>query len=133
MREDGADRWDQRVIQTFLDLAGALVDFDPIDFLQTLAERCGEMLEIDAAAILLTDQRGSLSVVAASTDEAQQLGWVEPRYGDGPGGRYRGRVPTGEREPAVHAAEELRPSTGRPAGAGGAGGAQHDHACHRAQ
>ncbi len=58
---------DQRVAQTFVELADTLVErFDSIKFLQVLAERCVELLAVDAAVILLADERGALELMAAS-------------------------------------------------------------------
>ena len=47
--------------------------FDGIDFLHNLTERCVQLLDVDAAGILLVDQRGTLNLVAASTDQAARL------------------------------------------------------------
>ncbi|MDT7790346.1 MAG: hypothetical protein QOF58_8765 [Pseudonocardiales bacterium] len=62
---------DQRVAQTFVELAGTLVErFDGIEFLHVLAERCVELLAVDAAGVLLADDRGVLKLVATSTELA---------------------------------------------------------------
>lgn len=60
---------DQRVAQTFVELADTLVErFDGVEFLHVLAERCVELLAVDAAAILLADERGALKLMATSSD-----------------------------------------------------------------
>ncbi|MDX8034044.1 GAF and ANTAR domain-containing protein [Lentzea sp. BCCO 10_0856] len=60
---------DQRVAQTFVELADTLVErFDSIEFLHVLAERCVELLAVDAAAILLADDQGALKLVATSSE-----------------------------------------------------------------
>ncbi|SFR27921.1 ANTAR domain-containing protein [Lentzea waywayandensis] len=60
---------DRRVAQTFLELADTLVErFDGIEFLHVLAERCVELLGVDSAGILLTDDQGVLRLVATSSD-----------------------------------------------------------------
>ncbi|NKE57072.1 GAF and ANTAR domain-containing protein [Lentzea sp. PSKA42] len=60
---------DQRVAQTFVELADTLVErFDSIEFLHVLAERCVELLTVDAAGVLLADERGALELVAASSE-----------------------------------------------------------------
>ncbi|MDN3352274.1 GAF and ANTAR domain-containing protein [Actinomadura sp. DC4] len=65
---------EERLSRVFVELADTLVaDFDVIDFLHTLTERCAELLEVDAAGILLTDQRDHLQLVAASTLQVEQL------------------------------------------------------------
>ena len=55
------------VSHTFLRLADTLVDdFDIIDLLTILADRCIELVDADAAGILLVDSDGNLRVMAAS-------------------------------------------------------------------
>jgi len=77
--------FDQHMADTFVELADTLVaGFDVIDFLHTLSERCVQLLDVDAAGILLVDQRGSLSVVAASNDEARVLELVQLQHLEGP-------------------------------------------------
>jgi GAF domain-containing protein len=63
---------DERLAQTFVELADTLVSgFDLMEFLQLLTERCVELLEVDAAGLLLADERGALQLVAASTEQAR--------------------------------------------------------------
>jgi transcriptional regulator with GAF, ATPase, and Fis domain len=65
---------DQRVAQTFVELSDTLVErFDSIEFLHVLAERCVELLGVDAAGILLADERGVLKPVAASSELVRPL------------------------------------------------------------
>jgi GAF domain-containing protein len=62
-----------RILETFAVLADSLVaDYDIVDLLQTLVERCQELLSISQAGILLADGEGELHVVA-STDERSGL------------------------------------------------------------
>ena len=42
-----------------------------MEFLQTLTDRCVELLEVDAAGLLLADSRGALRLIAASTEQAR--------------------------------------------------------------
>ena len=57
--------------QTFLELADTLVaDFDIVDFLHTLANRCSELFQPAEAGVMLADQRGGLRVVASSSERA---------------------------------------------------------------
>ncbi|WP_245651608.1 GAF and ANTAR domain-containing protein [Streptosporangium amethystogenes] len=75
----------RRTAQTFVELADTLVvGFDVIDFLQTLAERCVDLLDVDAAGILLADPRGSLTLVAASTEQARLLELFQLQDEEGP-------------------------------------------------
>jgi len=46
--------------------------------LHTLSERCVQLLGVDAAGILLVDQRDTLNLVAASTDQARLLELFQP-------------------------------------------------------
>jgi GAF domain-containing protein len=71
--------------QVFVELADTLVaGFDVIEFLQTLTERCVELLQVDAAAILLADEHGTLSLVAASTEQARLLELFQLQDEEGP-------------------------------------------------
>ena len=49
----------ERLAQTFVELADTLVaDFDLLEFLQALTERCVELLDVDAAGLLLAGPDG---------------------------------------------------------------------------
>jgi GAF domain-containing protein len=64
---------DIRLLQTFAMLADTLVDdYDVVDLLQSLVDACHDVLDIDAAGILLVDDNDELQVVA-STSEATRL------------------------------------------------------------
>jgi transcriptional regulator with GAF, ATPase, and Fis domain len=66
-------------------LADTLVaDCDVIDFLHTLATRSVELLDADAAGIMLADQHGGLHVMASSTEEARLLELYELQNNEGP-------------------------------------------------
>lgn len=76
---------EQRLAETFVELADTLVDdFDVIDFLQVLASRCVELLDVSAAGLVLADQDGSLRVVAASDERARVLELFEVQNDEGP-------------------------------------------------
>jgi hypothetical protein len=76
---------EQRLAETFVELADTLTDdFDVIDFLQVLAARCVELLEVAAAGIMLADQGGSLMTVAASDERARLLELFEIQNDEGP-------------------------------------------------
>jgi GAF domain-containing protein len=76
---------EKRTAQAFVELADTLVaGFDVIDLLHTLAERCVDLLDLDAAGILLVDQRGRLSLVAASTEQAKLLELFQLQDEEGP-------------------------------------------------
>ncbi|GAA1207900.1 GAF and ANTAR domain-containing protein [Prauserella alba] len=76
---------EQRVTDAFVELADTLVaGFDAVEFLHTLTERCVELLDADTAGLLLSDERGSLRLVAASTGETRLLELFELQEQEGP-------------------------------------------------
>lgn len=80
----GIDR-EQRIAETFVELADTLVaDFDVIDFLQVVAARCVELLDVAAAGLVLADQAGSLVPMAASDERARLLELFEAQNDEGP-------------------------------------------------
>lgn len=75
----------QRLARVFVELADTLVEgFDVVDFLQMLTERCVELLDVDAAGLMIADQRGSLQLMAASHERARLLELFELQGEDGP-------------------------------------------------
>jgi GAF domain-containing protein len=76
---------DQLARETFVALADTLVDdFDVIDFLDMLAERCVGLLGVTAVGLLLADHRGTLDLVAASTEQARTLELFQLQSQEGP-------------------------------------------------
>jgi transcriptional regulator with GAF, ATPase, and Fis domain len=76
---------DERMAQVFVELADTLVaGFDLMDFLHTLTERCVELLEVDAAGLLLADSGGILRLVAASTEQAKVVELFQIQNDEGP-------------------------------------------------
>lgn len=76
---------DRRVRETFIELTDTLVrDFDVVDFLDRLAARCTELLDVSACGILLVDQHGALNLVGGSTEQARLLGAAELENAEGP-------------------------------------------------
>lgn len=76
---------DERLAQTFVELADTLVGgFDLMEFLHMLTERCVELLEVDAAGLLLADARGALQLVAASTEQARVAELFQLQNDEGP-------------------------------------------------
>ena len=56
-----------RMAQVFVELSDTVLDtFDIIEFLDNLTERCVEMLDADAAGLMLADQRNRLNLMAAT-------------------------------------------------------------------
>lgn len=76
---------DERLAQTFVELADTLVaGYDLMEFLQTLTDRCVDLLEVDAAGLLLADSRGALRLVAASTEQARVVELFQIQNDEGP-------------------------------------------------
>ena len=76
---------ERALAEAFVEAADTLVDdFDVIDFLHTLAERCVQLLDVDAAGLMLSDQRGALHASAASSENARLLELFELQSDVGP-------------------------------------------------
>jgi transcriptional regulator with GAF, ATPase, and Fis domain len=76
---------ERQLTRVFVELADTLVDdFDLIDFLHRLTVRCVELLGVSAAGVLLSDQRGALRVVAASTEQTRLLELLQMQTDEGP-------------------------------------------------
>ena len=76
---------EQRLVHVFVELADTLVEeFDVVDFLQTLTERCVELVDADAAGLMLDDQRGALQPIAYTDESARLLELFELQRGEGP-------------------------------------------------
>ncbi len=76
---------ERQLADAFVEMADTLVaDFDVIDFLHVLTERCVELLNIAAAGLLLIDQRGTLQVVAASSERTRLLELFQLQTDQGP-------------------------------------------------
>jgi hypothetical protein len=59
-------------------------EFDVVDLLQTLTERCVELVDTDAAGLMLVDQRGNLRLVACTHESARLLELFELQQQEGP-------------------------------------------------
>ncbi|MFF4275674.1 GAF and ANTAR domain-containing protein [Streptomyces sp. NPDC001536] len=77
---------DQQLLsKTFVELADNLVtDFDLMDFLCLLTDRCVGMLGVSAAGVLLADQNGELQMMAASSEQVRLLELFELQHDEGP-------------------------------------------------
>jgi len=70
---------------TFVELSDTLVgDFDPVDFLHTVAQRSVELLDVDAAGLVLADATGTLRAVASSSEQMRLLELFEIQNEEGP-------------------------------------------------
>jgi GAF domain-containing protein len=74
-----------QLADVFVEMADTLVDdFDVIDFLHVLTERCVQLLGISAAGLLLTDGQDTLQVVAASSERTRLLELFQLQADQGP-------------------------------------------------
>jgi GAF domain-containing protein len=71
--------------RTFVDVADTLVaDFDVVEFLSTLVDRCVDLLAVSDAGIMLADASGGLQVAASSSHRINVLELFEVQEDDGP-------------------------------------------------
>ena len=76
---------EQMLVATFVELADTLVaEFDVVDFLHGLANQCVRLLDVDAAGLMLADQRGSLRVIASSSEQAHLVELFQLQHEEGP-------------------------------------------------
>jgi transcriptional regulator with GAF, ATPase, and Fis domain len=76
---------ERQLAEAFVELADTLVDdFDVMDFLHQVTVRCAQVLGVSAAGVLLTEQRGALRVVAASTEQTRLLELFQLQTDQGP-------------------------------------------------
>lgn len=73
------------LVETLVELADTLVDdYDIIDFMQTLAERGVELLDVSAAGIMLADSGGKLRHAACSSEQMRLVEFFELQIEEGP-------------------------------------------------
>jgi transcriptional regulator with GAF, ATPase, and Fis domain len=80
-----AAKVEERLAQVFVELTDTLVaGYDVIEFLQALTERSVELLDVNAAGLLLAGSGGVLRLVAASTEQARILELFQIQENEGP-------------------------------------------------
>lgn len=73
------------IVKTFVRLADTLVrDYDVVDMLHVLVERCANLLDATDAGILLPDADGVLSVVASTSERGHLIGLLQLSAEEGP-------------------------------------------------
>src|ERR1700704_5432381 len=71
--------------RTFVELADTLVEeFDVVDLLTLLTDRCVDVLDVAAAGILLAAPQGDLRVLASSSEAMRLLELFEVQAQEGP-------------------------------------------------
>jgi GAF domain-containing protein len=71
--------------ETFVELADTLVaDFDVVEFVHVLADRCVDLTDVDAAGIMLADASGTLHVIGSSSERIHVLELLEIQTAEGP-------------------------------------------------
>lgn len=73
------------LVQTLVELADSLIeDFDVVELLCLLADRCVEVLSVSAAGVMLAAPEGDLRVVASSSEAMRVLEVFELQSREGP-------------------------------------------------
>jgi transcriptional regulator with GAF, ATPase, and Fis domain len=73
------------IVETLVQLADTLIeDYDVIEFLSMLSERCVLLVDADEAGIMVSDGRGNLQIVASSSERTRLLELFELENRDGP-------------------------------------------------
>ena len=76
---------ESQLARAFVELADSLVeDFDVVDLLTSLADRCVDVLDVAAAGLMLVSPDGSLRVMASSSDTMRVLELYELQSEEGP-------------------------------------------------
>jgi GAF domain-containing protein len=76
---------EQDLASAFVDLADTLVsDYDVADLMHRLVEHAVGLLSVSQAGLLLSDQRGSLHVMASTTEQTKLLELFQIQAKDGP-------------------------------------------------
>ncbi|MFK8845159.1 ANTAR domain-containing protein [Streptomyces sp. Ac-502] len=65
---------EEQLLAAMVDAVDTLVDdFDLIDFLHQLCDRCNDLLDVTAVGVMLTDPDGRLQLIAASDEHTRLL------------------------------------------------------------
>ncbi|MEV6753903.1 GAF and ANTAR domain-containing protein [Streptomyces sp. NPDC051214] len=76
---------ERRLAEAFVEMADSVTeDFEVVEFLQSLAVRCVELLGVSAVGVLLADSQDELKLVAASGEHAWVLDLFALQQEEGP-------------------------------------------------
>jgi hypothetical protein len=74
-----------RVLDAVVSLVDSLLgDFDVVDLLTELTERCAQLLDVASAGLLLADPLDQLRLLAATTEETRNLELFQLQAEEGP-------------------------------------------------
>src|ERR1700760_2423597 len=74
-----------RVLDAVVTLVDSLLhDFDVVELLTELTERCAELLDVASAGLLLADPRRQLHLMAATSDRAEEIEVFQLQADEGP-------------------------------------------------
>lgn len=74
-----------RVLGAVVSLVDSLlVDFDVVELLTELTENCAQLLDVEAAALLLADPLDQLRLLAATSEQARELELFQLQADEGP-------------------------------------------------
>jgi GAF domain-containing protein len=76
---------EQDLLTAFIEFADTFVDeYDIVEFLHRLAERCVELVDASEVGIMLADQGGELHYVASSSERMRLIELFELQHDEGP-------------------------------------------------
>ena len=76
---------EQDLLSAFIEFADTIVDeYDVVEFLHRLAERCVDLLDASEAGIMLADRDGTLHYAASSSERMRLIELFELQHDEGP-------------------------------------------------
>jgi transcriptional regulator with GAF, ATPase, and Fis domain len=76
---------EREVLRALVDVADTFVaDYDVVDFLHGLAEKCVAVLDVDEAGVMLTDTTKTLRYIASSSEQMRLVELLELQHEEGP-------------------------------------------------
>lgn len=74
-----------RVLAAVVALVDSLLhDFDVVELLTQLTERCADLLDVESAGLLLADPRGQLHLMAATSERTEEIELFQLQADEGP-------------------------------------------------